>query len=178
MVKLFREGFTTNNINTLRNDYVAALEGPLSADNLKNSTEKMNLLFDGTYQEYGGRPTVGGGDERLYLEDNYPPDAYFTTSESKTAITDVNDAQKRLKGMQGAFGDERGIRDVSELQLKANRFHYFSFFIIFIIIVIYTLRVFTSNKNNTVETLILVAGSLIILYFLVHYIVEYFRNKT
>lgn len=84
---------------------------------------------------------------------------------------------RRLNKIRDAIGVENGKRDVTELKMKSNRFHYFTFFFTFIIIIIYTMKVFTNSKNNTVETLILIVASLIILYYLVNFIMEYLRKR-
>lgn len=102
---------------------------------------------------------------------------YYSNKTGDDADEEIKRQMKGLDNIRKVMGDENGKIDVTELKMKSNRFHYFTFFFTFIIIIIYTVKVFTNSKNNTVETLILIVASLIVLYYLVNFIMEYLRKR-
>ena len=106
------------------------------------------------------------------------PISYYKTQKSERVVRVMDRAYKTLLDEELANQDKyKGEKSVTELQMKANRFHFLTFFIIFVVLIVYTLRVFTSDKTNTVETLILIVTALIVLYYLVKYIDDYLRSK-
>ena len=138
-----------------------------------------NNMFDDIYDEYGGKNATDSNDtmNNLDLVDEQGPISYYKTQKSERVVR-VMDAYKTLLDEELANQDKyKGEKSVTELQMKANRFHFLTFFIIFVVLIVYTLRVFTSDKTNTVETLILIVTALIVLYYLVKYIDDYLRSK-
>ncbi len=154
-------------------------KGKVDQSDLPPLVTDTNNMFDEIYNEFGGENATSSGntDNNLDLVDEQAPVAYYQTQNSQTAINNMNAAKKRLEKELAFQNTYNGEKAVTELQMKANRFHYLTFFFIFIIVIVYTLRVFTSNNSNAVETLILIVTALIILYYLVNFIVDYLRSR-
>lgn len=138
-----------------------------------------NNMFDDIYDEYGGKNATNSNDteNNLDLVDEQGPVSYYQTQNSQEAVANMNAIKARLDEELAKQDTYNGEKAVTELQMKANRFHFLTFFIIFVVLIVYTLRVFTSDKTNTVETLILIVTALIVLYYLVKYIDDYLRSR-
>lgn len=154
--------FKTDGLDTSKqlNDY--------SNDLLKDTKNLIELNSGAYFKNDEGKP------ENLETSQS---GKYYSNTTGEDADEEIHKQMERLDEIRKVMGDENGQRDVTELKMKSNRFHYFTFFFTFIIIIIYTVKVFTNSKNNTVETLILIVASLIVLYYLVNFIMEYLRKR-
>ena len=103
------------------------------------------------------------------------PDDGRTTSDLNTAEKKLEENDKRLQHQLGLRNTYTGELESARLQRGSNIFHYFAFAVIFAVAVALTIRTFTTKETNAIETLILAIACLLLLYYAIDYVIDYFR---
>lgn len=160
------------------------LETDLSKTDYSDRTTYINLLktdadklFDDIDNKYGGMTLNAADPDNINLVDDNEPISYYTSGNSDNAVNNVGNAQTALDKESSASLSGPGSTDITELEMRANRLHYFTYFILFIVAITYTIRLYTLGKNDALESFILLVAALIVLYYLVKFLVDYYRNK-
>ena len=83
-------------------------------------------------------------------------------------ISDLIEERKKVISMKKQYVYNDNVNDSLELLVTANYYHYLVFAIGVIITIVLLFRVYLYEESSTIETIVLVAGILLILYHFIN----------